>query len=330
MPTDTKPALWKVILGYGAFALVAFVLCLFLTFPFDALRARVATEAINSGLAVRIGSLRPGFFGVTARDVQVSVPPGPLSADAFAALTSGDSDATAMMGAAVLGEPVIIDSLSLRPSLFPLGVRFSADAMGGTVVGTIGGTKELTVKVDAQGVHVDQGNLQAFSGLNMEGTLGGKVALTLPRGTGKDTTPDLSAANGELALDASGLVIKGGKVAIPLSPGSPPVPMDLPQVALGDIVGRIDFDKGQGTVKELRIKSEDLEVRAEGTVKLGRRVAYSEPALDVRIKAEPEFTKRLGLLGAGLTILPPDKQDPKFRAGRLTGFLNRPNFQPKR
>jgi type II secretion system protein N len=330
MPTDTKPALWKVILGYGAFALLAFILCLFLTFPFDALRARVATEAAASGIAVRIGTLRPGFFGVTAKDVQVSVPPQPLSGETLAALSSGEEGATAMMGAAVLGEPVIIDSLSLRPSLFPLGVSLHADAMGGTIRGTIGGLKELTVKLDAQNVRVDQGNLPAFSGLTMEGALGARVALTLPRSTGKDAQPDLSAATGELALDSSGLVIKGGKVSIPLSPGAPPVPMDLPQVALGEIVGRIDFDKGMGTVKELRLKSEDLEVRAEGTLKLGRRVAYSEPALDVRIKAEPEFTKRVGVLGAGLTLLPPDKQDPKFRAGRLTGFLNRPNFQPKR
>ena len=330
MSTETKPARWKVVLGYSAFALVAFVLFLFLTFPFDTLRARVATEAARQGYAVRIGSLRPGFFGVTARDVQLSKPEGGLSPETFAALTGTDDSALAMLGPAALGEPLVLDSVSVRPSLFPLGVAFSADALGGTVKGAVGGLRDVTVRVEAKGLRVDQGNLPGFSGVDMEGSVGASLALVLPRGTGKETEPDLSAANGDLALDSSALIIKGGKVAIPLSPGAPPIPMDLPRIALGELTGRVDFEKGLGTVRELRLKSEDLEVQGEGTLKLGKRLAYSEPAMDVRLKADPDFTKRLGLLGAGLTILPADKKDPAYRVGRLTGFLNRPNFQPKR
>lgn len=330
MTTDNKPARWKVALGYGAFALVAFIACLFLTFPFDALRSRVAMEAARSGYAVRIGALRPGLFGVTAKNVQLSHPSEPLGPDTVAALASGDDGAVSMMGAAVLGEPLMLDSVTVRPSLFPLGVSFSANALGGTVKGTVGGLKDVVVKMDVLSMHVDQGNLPAFSGMDLEGIVGGHLAMTLPRGSGKGAEPDLAAADGELVLESNGLLIKGGKVAIPMMPGSPPVPMDLPRIALGDLTGRVDFAKGMGTLKDVRIKSEDLEVQADGTLKLGKRLEYSEPAMDVRIKAEPEFSKRLGLLGAGLTILPPDKADPKFRAARLTGFLNRPNFQPKR
>jgi type II secretion system protein N len=330
MPSENKPARWKLILGYTAFSLVALVLCLFLTFPFDALRARVATEAARQGYAVRIGSLRPGFFAVTARDVQISQPPGGLSPEAFAALTSEDDSATAMMGAAVLGEPLMLDSVSVRPSLFPPGVSFTADAMGGTIQGSVGGLKDVSVKMVARGLQVNQGNLPAFSGLDMEGTVGANVLLTVPRGTGKDAEPDLAAADGEIALDTSGLVIKGGKVAIPLSPGSPPIPMDMPRIALGQVTGRMDIQKGLGTVRELRLKSEDLEAQAEGTLKLGKRLAYSEPALDLRLKADPAFTKRLGLLGAGLSMMAPDPKDASYRAGRLTGFLNRPQFSPPR
>ena len=328
MSSENKPARWKLALGYTAFSLVALLLCLFLTFPFDTLRARVATEAARQGLAVRIGSLGPGFFAVKAKDVQISQPPEGLSPEAFAALTSGDDSATAMMGAAVLGEPLVLDSVSVRPTLFPPGVAFSADAMGGTIQGTAGGLKGFSVKLVAKGLRVDQGNLPNFTGLEMEGTVGANVALTLPPGTGKDAEPDLAAADGAIALDTSGLVIKGGKVAIPLMPGQPPTPMDVPRIALGELTGRIDIEKGLGTVKELRLKSEDLEAQAEGTLKLGKRLAYSEPALDVRLKADPAFTKRLGLLGAGLSMMSPDPKDPSYRAGRLTGFLNRPQFGP--
>jgi hypothetical protein len=52
--------------------------------------------------------------------------------------------------------------------------------------------------------------------------------------------------------------------------------------------------------------------------------------MDFKLRAEPEFVKRLGLLGAGLSILPADKEDPKFRAAHLSGFFNRPNFGPAR
>ncbi|XXF75986.1 type II secretion system protein GspN [Myxococcaceae bacterium GXIMD 01537] len=331
MSSDNKPARWKVVVGYTVFSVFALVVCLFLTFPFDTLRARLATEAARNGLALRIGSLRPGFLGITARDVQVSHPPEPLSADAYAALTGEDDSALGMMGPAVFGEALVIDSVTVRPSLFPLGVSFNASALGGTLKGAVGGLKDVTVKLDAQGLRMDQGNLPAFSGVELEGTVGGRLTLTLPRGTGKDAELDLAAADGELALDTSGLVIRGGKVSVPMMPNTPPVPIDLPRIAVGELVGRLDFVKGLGTVKELRLKSEDLEAHAEGTLKLGKRVAYSAPALDLRVKAETAFVKRIGLLGAGLSLMAQDPKDPNFRVGQLTGFLNKPQFgQPRR
>ncbi|MFP2903021.1 type II secretion system protein GspN, partial [Corallococcus sp. 4LFB] len=75
MATESKIARWKLVVGYTAFAVVAFVLCLLLTFPYDAVRTRLVTEAAAHGLAVRIGGLRPGLSGVTATHVRVSKPP---------------------------------------------------------------------------------------------------------------------------------------------------------------------------------------------------------------------------------------------------------------
>jgi len=39
-----------------------------------------------------------------------------------------------------------------------------------------------------------------------------------------------------------------------------------------------------------------LELQASGTLKLAKRVEYSKPRSSVRIKAEPEFGERLGLI----------------------------------
>ena len=56
----TKIARWKLALGYGAFSLVAFLVCLFLTFPYDTLRKRAVDTAADAGYALRIGSA-PGI-----------------------------------------------------------------------------------------------------------------------------------------------------------------------------------------------------------------------------------------------------------------------------
>ncbi|HZI11592.1 MAG TPA: type II secretion system protein GspN [Myxococcus sp.] len=327
MPPETKPARWKVILGYAAFALVAFVLGLFLTFPYDTVRTRIVNEAAQSGLAVRIGSLRPGLAGITATNVRVSQPPAPLTADTIAALARGEATG----GAAELGEAVVLDSVAVRPTLFPPGVAVRASAMGGTINAAVGGLGDLKVRMELDGVDVSGGNLPAFTGLDMDGEVNGVLNLTLPKG--KSPEPDLSLADGELALDTRGLVIKGGTVSIPMSPGAPAIPMDLKSFApinLGALTGRIQFEKGLGTVQTLRLKGDDIEAMATGTLKLGKKLEYSEPGMDVNLKLDPEAQKRLGLVAAGLTILPPDKKDPSFRAARFAGFLNRPTFTARR
>ncbi|QDE67645.1 MULTISPECIES: type II secretion system protein GspN [Myxococcus] len=322
MSSDSKAARWKILLGYAAFAVVAFVVGLLVTFPYDAIRKRLVSEAAQAGLAVRIGSLRPGLAGITATNVRVSKPPQPLSADTVAALSRGEG----MLGAAELGEPLVLESVALRPALFPPGIAMRASVMGGTLSASVGLLGDTRVKVTADGLQASGGNLPAFTGLDLDGELNAALSLTMPK---NGAQPDLSQANGELTLDTRNLVIKGGKVAIPMGGGSA-VPMDLPQIDLGALTGRIQFVKGLGTVESLRLKSNELEALATGTLKLGKRLEYSEPGMDVNIKLDPEFQKRLGLVGAGVTILPPDKKDPSFRAARLAGFLNRPTFLPRR
>ncbi|NOJ80368.1 type II secretion system protein GspN [Myxococcus xanthus] len=322
MSTDSKAARWKILLGYAAFAVVAFVVGLLVTFPYDAIRKRLVSEAAQAGLAVRIGSLRPGLAGITATNVRVSKPPQPLSADTVAALARGEG----MLGAAELGEPLVLDSVALRPALFPPGIALRASVMGGTLSASVGLLGDTRVKVTVDGLQASGGNLPQFTGMDLDGELNAALSLTLPK---SGAQPDLSQANGELTLDTRNMVIKSGKVAIPMGGGTA-VPMDLPQIDLGALTGRIQFVKGLGTVESLRLKSNELEAVATGTLKLGKRLEYSEPGMDVNIKLDPEFQKRLGLVGAGVTILPPDKTDPSFRAARLGGFLNRPTFLPRR
>ncbi|HEX8539867.1 MAG TPA: type II secretion system protein GspN, partial [Cystobacter sp.] len=170
-----------------------------------------------------------------------------------------------------------------------------------------------------------EGNLKGFSGVDMAGKLNGSLDLTLPKTRGQ---PDLSQANGQLTLDSSGLIIQGGRITVPMYGSA--LPVDLPRIALGDLDARLRIEKGLGTVEALQTKSEDLEVQGSGTLKLGQRLDVSQPDMEIKLSTEPEFNKRLGALSAGLTMLPADKTNPKFRVAHLSGFLNRPSFTPAR
>lgn len=336
MPTETKTARWKLIVGYSAFSLFALILCFFLTFPYGALRARIATEALKAGYVVRIDKLRPGFLGLTAKGVHISQPPAPLSAESTAALTTGDPDTARMLGPAELGEALIIDSLSVQPTLFPPGVALQADALGGHIAADAGyrGNK-IHVKLDK--LDPAQGNLKAFTGLDLEGTLSGNLSLNMPitpGANGRAGEPDLSQADGELSLEGQNLLLKGSVEGSGVASKGSPVallfPGGLPHVPVGELTAQIRFEKGQGTVDALKLGGDQLEIRGTGTVKMAKRIQYFEPAMDVKIRVEPELVKALGTAGLGLSILPPDKDDPKFRAGRLSGQLGKLSFLPKR
>jgi len=106
-----RTAAW---VGLGVFL---FFLFLALTFPYDAVRARIASEADAAGLWVRIDSMGPAFLGVSARGVRVGDRPDGLGPPL---------------------QTVRIERLTLRPSLIPWGVGFSASLFGGSAGGAIG------------------------------------------------------------------------------------------------------------------------------------------------------------------------------------------------
>lgn len=305
-----KPtALWKRIIGYTAFALVALVLMFFVTFPYDALKERIRLEADNAGYFVRIGSMGPGFFAVRASDVKVS--------------KKSDADPPP--------EALQIDSLSIGPSLLPLGVKVKAGLLGGTVVTKVGAVGATRVVLDADALDLTKGNLKGFSGIDFGGTVEAHVDLTLPKsaaGPNAPAEPDLSQASGSIALTTNALAVNGGQanIAIPQF-GPEPTPIDLPKIIVGDLTGKLSVEKGVAKVDEFKSKSPDLELGLSGTIKLAKKVDYCEPQLEVRVKPDPEFQKRLGLLGSALSMIGSDPKDPSWRMGKLTGYLSRPQFR---
>lgn len=303
---------WLVRLGYAAFALFAFLISLYVTFPYDAVRQRLQNEASAAGFVVRIGSVGPGLLGITARRLELARAAKP------------DAEGTPA--------PLLIDSLAFRPSLFPAGIALDARAFGGEVTGAVGGLGDLAINLNLEDLDPSQGNLREATGLDLEGRVSGRLRLDIPRvapsPTSKIKEPALSQANGELRLDARGFTLKGGTLEIPLY--GQMTPMDMPRIVLGELDGRIVIEKGLARIETFKTTSEDVELLAEGTLKLNNNVGYSESDILLKVKAAPEFVKRLGLIGSGLSILPSDRADPNFRVARMSGFLARPNFAPAR
>jgi type II secretion system protein N len=287
---------WHRTLGFGLFGLACFLLFLSLTFPVEAARARLQAEAERTGLVLRMDSISSGLFGMTARRVRVS--------------RASDMDAV----------PLLVDQVSIRPTFFPPGLALRAGLLGGNATASFPRSGQ-SLRVKLTGVDLSRANLKALVGIDAEGKLDGELALDMPVVRGD---PDLSQASGVLRLNGTELVVRGGTVTVPLF-GSP-TPVDLPRAALGTLDTEISFDKGAGTVQRLHLKGDDLESLATGTLKLARKPEYVELALGLRLRLEAEFLKRLGVVGAGFTVLPVDGELPGFRDARVSGYLGQPSF----
>ena len=298
---------WRRTAAWAGLGVFLFALFLALTFPYDAVRARIASEAEAVGLWVRIESMGPAFLGVSARGVRVGERPDGLGPPA---------------------QTVRIDRLTLRPSIIPWGVGFSAVLFGGNAGGAIGAGSLTRLRLHFDRLNLARAGLAALTGVDAVGTVQGELSLDIPTSGAQGGQLDLSQASGRLRLGGSGLEVKGGTVTIPLMGQMTPV--DLPPVNFGKLEAELPIERGTGTVKALRIEGPELDIQATGTLRLARAVPYSEPDLSLRIRPSAEFLRRMGVIAAGFTQLPVDPQDSAYRNAKLTGYLGKPSFRPGR
>jgi type II secretion system protein N len=291
---------WHRNAALGLFGFVCFLLFLALTFPADAARVRLQAEAERAGLVLRMESLSNGLFGVTAKRVRIS--------------RAADNDAV----------PLLVDQLSVRPTVFPPGISVGAALLGGTATGSFPSSGQ-SIRLKLSGIDLSRANLKALSGVDAEGKLDGELSLEMPVIRGE---ADLSQATGVLRLNGTDLLVRGGILTIPMF--GTPTPVDLPRTSLGTLDGEVSFDKGAGTVQRFHIKGQDVELLTSGTVKMARRPEYVELALGLRVRPDADFLKRLGPIGAGFNVLPTDGELPGFRDVRVSGYLGKPAFNPGR
>ena len=312
MPTRQKLSRWKSIVGYLAFGVGSFVLLLYLTFPYEAVGKRLADEASAQGLSLQLVRPGAGLFGISASSVLISKKP------------EGADDNSP--------EPIVISAVSIRPSLSPLGVAFAGKLFGGKIRGSLGSMSDVSLRVELDGLNAADERLKALSGLDLGGRARGRLSLDIPKTpptpNAKTREPDLSQAKGTLSMIGDQLVVNGGTLRVPID--GELTPLDMPKISIGDLEAKIDFVKGLGTIEKFAAKGADVDLIATGTLKLSKRLEYSEPNVDIKMKLEPEFTRRLGIVAAGVSTLPEDRQNPGYRLARLSGFLGKPAFGPGR
>jgi len=307
-----KISRWQKVAGYAAFAIFVLAFWFWITFPYDAVRRRLVSEASAQGYRLEIGRVGPGLMGMSASNLRISKRADDTGAESPTAL--------------------VIQSASMRPSLFPPGVAFTASSLGGKISGSLGGWRGTSLQLDLNRLNTADINFKQLSGIDASGRITARLSLDIPSGPapgpGKAKEPDLSKANGSLSLKGDRLVVNGGTLTVPVM--GQQMPVELQKLSIGDLEALVKFDKGQGKIEKFQGKSEDLELLGSGTIKLARQVDYAETNVDLKLKVEPDAQKRLGAIAVGLNVLPADKDDPGFRIARISGYLARPNFNPGR
>lgn len=292
MPTKAPPK-WLKYVGYPAFFLLATLLFIHLTLPYDMLKARAVDEARAQGYELSMVSLGPSlFFGVTAKGVMLSTPQPTASAGPDAPPASA----------------VLLDSVTVRPGLLPPGLHISANAFGGSVDAFIANKTKgnLGIEVTARDLELARAGLKPLVGLDMQGKLRADADLTV-------NPLDLSKTVGTIKVSGKELVLNGGTVNY----------VDLPKANLGALDIRLKADQGKAAIEAFGLTGGDVEAKADGNLLLGNRFNTSSVNAKVEFKPNDEWLKKYSFIQTGLHLAGHPNRDG-FYTATLSGILLNP------
>jgi type II secretion system protein N len=312
-------------IGYAAFYVFVLSLFAYLTFPYERLKERIVAEFNarqlgGAGMRLELEEL-DGYWlsGIEAEGVRLVGATEPPGED----------------GKTAKPKVLTIDEAHARVSLLRLlfgttHVNFGADAFGGEISGHTsdnGEQQSLELELeelDVSGVPM----LEGIVGLPLTGKLQGKVDWVLPEGK-------LSKAEGKLELIIVNLTAGDGKAKIRDT-------IALPKLDAGELTLKAEATDGRLDVKELSAKGPDLELVADGKVRLREPFESSLVEMSLRFKFTERYTNKndmtRGLFGApgssipGVFDLDPKNRRAKrpdgFYSWRLTGPIAHLNFEP--
>ncbi|HEY3234357.1 MAG TPA: type II secretion system protein GspN [Polyangiaceae bacterium] len=284
--------------GYPLFYLFCLIAFAKLVFPYDRLKERLETSYNSKpGLddtRLQIGSMSSYWLtGIEAEDVSlIPTKPGKEAA-----------------------KPTTINHLHASVSVLrwlfgTLRVAFGAEAMGGEVSGNFSNSddaRSLLLEVDKL-EFADLPLVAEAVGLPTSGKLDGEIELEFPQHR-------LSKAVGTVSLVASDLAVGDGKAKIRDT-------IALPKLNAGKLELKAEAADGELQIKTFTIRGPDLELTAEGSIRLRDRFQSSMVDMKLSFKFTDQYKNRndltRGLFGTtGSNIPGAFDLDPKNRQAKM-------------
>lgn len=308
-----------VIAGYVAFYFFSLLVFFYWTFPYDRLKARLvgdfnARQTGPDAMRLELDEISSYWFsGIEAEGVRLTTP--------------GDTEPG---GKPKKPKVTTIESAHARVSLLSLligrrSVSFGADAFGGSLDGNVvDSDAEREVELEFDELDLGQTPLLAgLLGLPVTGALSGTVELMAPEAR-------LSKAEGKLSLEVEGVSVGDGKAKIRDI-------IALPKLDAGTLTVEAEVKGGTVKVTRLAASGPDLELAADGTIRLRDQPEQSVLALTAEFKFTERYTNKDDLTRALFGPSGAFDLDRKNRAAkrpdgfygwRVTGTLGKPQFLP--
>ncbi len=278
-------------IGYGVFAVAAFLFFIYQTFPYDQATEYLLSQTARRfpGLEIKIGRTRPYLFSG-------------LSMDRVTVSAKAEENKVKW---------VQLDRLKARLSLLSLikggmGTAFSADLYGGSVNGNFHRGKNGDLSIHAR---IDKLSIQRYLPLKTlyevqaKGKVSGEIDLEIPEG-------QLGKSDGSISFLGDGLGANNVQGF-----GFP-----LPEIKTQGAEGALSVAKGKGTLEEFLVQSEDFEITADGNIFLHDQLPMSSLKVNGRIKLQGAFEEQYGPL---MTMF--KKKDPEgYYNVSLMGILSKP------
>jgi type II secretion system protein N len=310
--------------GYPLFYLFALLVFVGLTFPFERLKNRIVSEfnarpSAERPLRLEIDELS-GYWltGLEAEGVRLVSPPPP------------EEDAKTAKPKIVTLDEVHVRASVLRLLVGIVRASFGGKAFGGEVSGYLsdgGDARALFLELENVSV-ADLPLLGDAVGLPLVGTSSGTADLEMPE-------QKLARAKGKIELVISGLSVGDGKAKIRDT-------IALPKLDAGELVFQAEAEEGRLKIEKLSANGPDLELSADGRIRLRDPFESSLVELSLRFKFTDKYKNKndmtRGLFGApGTTIPGIFDLDPKNRRAkrtdgsygwRITGPISHLSFEP--
>ena len=278
---------------------LSYLAVFYVTFPGDAVKSKIMTEARKKQIDLRIGDLHPsGFDGLTLEGVSVATMDDPKANSKKSRVRGrarlargnvddegGDEDTPTPVpepqAAAPARSPFLnADRVTAHVDMLPLlrsgddrtlSVDLDADLYGGNTTGTLELAKETT-SIDLIGKEMDLAKYP-FDGesfqLQTEGFLAFATDLTLHKKNYRESVGTVNAG------------IQGFKIA----KGSKVKGLDLPSdLVFSESVLNMEVAEGKAKITELKLVGEELTVEGDGQIYLQSDLTRARLNLKIRFK----------------------------------------------